>query len=349
MNSEFDSADSTSGINKYMHYLYSETRKIKGTTVDKIEYQKISKVFPWANHTIFCLESRFTDFNNYDIIHNPNGLRLFARPTSGAKLVTTIHDLMPVTNRAKLSFDSARSFIVNANSALSDYVAAQGFRFAMQSDNIIVDIDYGKEEIARHFDYDKSKITTIRLAIDSKFILEPKKQLKSKKHFKIGYLGSFNATKNIGFAIRAVKQINDPAIKFELWGEQSAEAKLLSREIGIDKRIQFMGLERQSEKVQIFDSFDVFVHPGVYESILQFEALSRGIPVIVKKDAKLSPDLRNHCLEAKNEDEMAQIIEGIKANGYNTQKRQRAMSWARKFTWARNASEVMKVYKKVLE
>ncbi|MDE1870217.1 MAG: glycosyltransferase family 4 protein [Candidatus Micrarchaeota archaeon] len=348
MESEFDSADSTSGINKYMHQLYSEIKKIPGIEVDKFEYSKIARKLPWANHSVFYLESKFTNFKEYDIIHNPNGIRLFAKP-EGSRLVTTIHDLMPVTNRSKSTGNGLIDRLVVMNSQLSDYVATQGFRLALKSDHIVVDIEYGKEELLKYFKYDKDKITTIRLAIDQKFITEPiEPRTTEVNKFRIGYLGSFNATKNIAFAVRAVKMIKEQDVKFELWGEKTVEAGLLDREIGSDGRIQFMGLQEQKDKIRIFDSFDVFVHPGVYESIIQFEALSRGLPVIIWRGAKITADLRAYCFEVDDEKQMAECILNIKKNGYDKQKRKEAMKFARQFTWKNVAESNVKVYRKVL-
>ncbi|MDE1871044.1 MAG: glycosyltransferase [Candidatus Micrarchaeota archaeon] len=348
MKGEFDDLGSISGINKYMSYVYHEMCKMKGMEVTKVEYGKVAKKLPWANHAAFYIQSEFSDFRGYDIIHNPNGLRLFKKPKN-SRLVTTIHDLMPVTNRERNLGGSVKEVLVSVNSRFSDYVATEGFKLALKSDHIIVDIDYGKEELLEHFDYDKDKISTVRLAMDYKFLeAQPRNAKQQRAKFKVGYVGSFNAPKNIDFAIRAMKMIDDREIIMELWGKKTLEAEVLEKSSGNDERIRFMGVAPEGQKVQIFDSFDVFVHPGVYESIIQFEALSRGLPVIVKKGSKLSPDLLEHCIEAKDEPHMAQIIKDLKLNGYDNAKRKKSMEYARGFTWKRLTEDTVNVYKKVL-
>lgn len=346
---EFNDLGSISGINKYMSYLYHEMGKMKDINVNKIEYKKVSKKLPWANHSAFYIQSEFSNFKSYDILHNPNGLRLFHKP-KGSKLVTTIHDLMPITNRERNMGGGLKEMVIALNSRFSDYVATEGFKLALNSDHIIVDIDYGKDELLKYFDYEKDKISTVRLAMDYKFLDAPLQNAKPKHNkFKVGYVGSFNATKNIDVAIKAMKNIEDKDIILELWGKKTLEAEVLEKSSGKDERICFMGIAPEEQKVQIFDSFDVFVHPGVYESIIQFEALSRGLPVIVKKDSKLSPDLRAHCIEAKDEHHMAQIIKELKLNGYSSTKRLEAIRYARSFTWERLTKDTINVYKKVLE
>jgi len=353
MKGEYDEETaSLSGINKYMYSIYSEIKKIDGIEIDKIEYNKVAKKFPWANHIAFFLQSGKVGNKVYDIIHNPNGIRPYRiKPGSGTKFVTTIHDLMPVTDRER-PFHDIRGGLVSLNSRFSDYVATEGFKLALKSDHIIVDAELGRFELiefAKNYGgYDPKKITAIRLAIDEKFN-SPVPPKKTNKIFKVGYVGSYNGTKNINMAIASIKLIKEQDISLELWGKKTIEAQLLEKQIGGDKRIQFKGIAPEDEKVAIFDGFDLFVHPGVYESIIQFEALARGLPVIVRKDAKLTDDLRAHCFEVEDEQQMADCIVRLKKEGYEEKKKKAAMEWARGFTWKRNAEDVVKVYKKVLE
>lgn len=353
MTGEYDKeAASLSGINKYMYSIYSEIKKIGGVEIDKIEYKKVAKKFPWANHLAFYLQSSKVGNKTYDIIHNPNGIRPYRiKPSGRTKFVTTIHDLMPVTNRER-QFHDIKGGLVSLNSRFSDYIATEGFKLALKSDHIIVDAELGRHELAEfakdYGGYDLKKITAIRLAIDEKFA-SPVPPKNKNKIFKVGYVGSYNATKNINIAIASIKSIKNQDISLELWGKKTIEAQLLEKQVAGDKRIQFKGIAPESEKVSIFDSFDIFVHPGVYESIIQFEALARGLPVIVKKDAKLTNDLRMHCFEVQDEQQMADCILQLKEEGYDQKKRKSAMEWARGFTWKRNAEDVVKVYKKVLE
>lgn len=354
MAGEYDEeAASLSGINKYMYSIYSEIKKIGGVEIDKIEYKKVAKKFPWANHLAFYLQSGKVGNKVYDIIHNPNGIRPCRIKSGGrTKFVTTIHDLMPVTDRGR-PFHDIKGGLVSLNSRFSDYVATEGFKLALKSDHIIVDAELGRYELMEfakdYGGYDLKKITAIRLAIDEKFNSSPIPPKEKNKIFKVGYVGSYNGTKNINMAIASIKLLKEQDISLELWGKKTIEAQLLEKQIDGDKRIQFKGIAPEDEKVSIFDGFDIFVHPGVYESIIQFEALARGLPVIVRKDAKLTDDLRMHCFEVEDEQEMAECIMRLKSQGYDERRRRDGMEWARGFTWKRNAEDVVKVYKKVLE
>lgn len=341
--------NSPSGIVKYMFSLYSEMGKLPGIKVNKVEYKKVAKRLPWANHSAFYLQSLFSDFKGYDLLHNPNCNRIFYKPKN-ARLVTTVHDLMFLDRTKALSGSGIKSKLVGINSGLSDLAATQGFRLALKSDRIITSFPQSREELIKAApEYDKDKISVVNLGIDNKFIMQKLSPKSSSKLFKVGYLGSFNFSKRIHLAIRAVKMMKEEDVKFEMWGIKNIEAELLDNEIGTDKRIEFMGNEKQSEKVKIFDSFDVFVHPGVYEGLPVLEALARGLPVIVSRDARMTPETRRHCIVAKDEEEIAEKLSWLKSNGYSEKARKAGMQYARRFTWKNTAEQTVNVYRKVFD
>ncbi|MDE1870252.1 MAG: glycosyltransferase family 4 protein [Candidatus Micrarchaeota archaeon] len=341
--------NSPSGIVKYMFSLYSEMGKLPGMKVDKVEYKKVAKRLPWANHSAFYLQSLFSDFKGYDLLHNPNCNRIFDKPKN-ARLVTTVHDLMFLDRTKALNDGGLKSRLVGINSGLADLAATQGLRLALKSDRIITSFPQSREELIKAApDYDKEKISVVNLGIDDKFIMQKRSPRIPSKHFKIGYLGSFNFSKRIHLAVRAVRMMKEKDVKFEMWGIKNIEAELLDKEIGSDKRIQFMGNEKQSEKVKIFDSFDVFVHPGVYDGLPVLEALARGLPVIVAKDARMTPETRKHCIVAKDEAEIAEKLSWLRSNGYSEKARKEGMLYASRFTWKHTAEQTVNVYRKVFE
>lgn len=339
---------STSGIVKYTYSLYTEIGKIHNIEICKTEYKKLTTKIPWANNLAFYIESRFTDFKKYDILHNPNNNRIFTKP-KGSKLVTTVHNVMSITEKMKPKDKSLMSKIVAANAQLSSYTGTKGFEFSLKSDQIIADTYHGKEEMLEYAQgYDKDKITVVPLGIDDKFMVDSIPEKKDEKIFKVGYLGSFNSYQNIPAAIKAVKSIESPSIRFEIWGSRSFESQLLEKDISADKRISFMSPVPQDRKVQLYESFDVFVHPGVYEGLPLLEAMSRGVPVIVFKSIKMDPEMKEYCLLADDERHMAQLINDIRTNGYNDRRRQESIKYARGFTWRRTAEQTVDVYKNVL-
>ncbi len=351
MSSEFEDMYSTSGIVKYISHIYSDLKDMKNMEVEKLEYKKLARKFPFVNHFGFYLESRFTDFSKYQIIHNMNGLRLFGKPKG--KLVVTIYDFMPYYDRIKIWGNKGQSKLVAMNSWFSDYMAVIGFKMALNADAILVLNEKGKEELIdfakkNNKEYDSNKIHIIGFAVDDKFITEPIKEKEKSTPFRVGYLGSFSKQKRVDILIRAVKSIDKQDIKVELWGSRSIQSRDLDTEIGNDKRIQLMNLAPEEKKIDIYDSFDVFVDCSIWESLMMYEALARGLPVIIVRGGKINPDLAMHCIEVGNEKELADAILDLKVNGYNPEKRKQAMAYVGQFTWKKLAERVAKVYDDVL-
>jgi len=158
-----------------------------------------------------------------------------------------------------------------------------------------------------------------------------------------------SATKNVSFAIRAVKLLKGNLL-FDIWGKQDRTYNELKELSGNDKRIRFMGFAPENKLVDIYDSFDVFVHPSLYEGfgLPILEAQSRGLPVIIYKYGKIPKEVRKYCFEAESPEHMAQIIEQLKENGYNEKERKKAMEYARSFTWEKVVRGTLEVYGKVL-
>ena len=111
-----------------------------------------------------------------------------------------------------------------------------------------------------------------------------------------------------------------------------------------------MGFAPEDRIVDIYDSFDVAVHTTLYAGfeLEIIEEQARGLPVIIPKTSMIPKEVKKYCIEAEDESHMAQIINNIKENGYNIKIKNRAIRYARTFTWKRNAEETFKVYMKIL-
>jgi glycosyltransferase involved in cell wall biosynthesis len=182
-----------------------------------------------------------------------------------------------------------------------------------------------------------------------KFFSKPR--FKKHKTFKIGYIAGFSYYKNATFAIDAVKQVEGNDIVFELWARRNGLYKNLVEQAKDDHRIRFMGFAPEDRLVDVYDSFDVFLYPSLYEGfgLAMIEAQARGLPVIIYKKAHIPKEVRRYCFEADDEQHMAQIIAQIKSNGYDEKRRRKAMTYAKAFTWKREIVETLAVYRKVYE
>ena len=116
------------------------------------------------------------------------------------------------------------------------------------------------------------------------------------------------------------------------------------------KSLKLMGFAPEDRIVEIYDSFDVFVFPSMYEGfgLPILEAQARGLPVVIYKKGRISKEIRKNRFEAEDAVHMASIIDDLRENGYNEKLRMEATAYARSFTWKRCAKETLKVYENLV-
>jgi len=292
-----------------------------------------------GNYLSFAIGNLFRDFRKYDIIHN----LFYHSPIilkSKAPLLTTVLDAREII------FDKRYKTDVNGliYKRVVKFVGTQN----LNSDYLIVPSTQTKEELT-NLGFSSRKIFITPLGVDRAFISTRIKYRNQTKNLIVGYLGSFNPNKNVQFLIKAANKIDNNYIKFDIWGT-GPEYENLKKE-SQNKNILFRGFAPEDKKVEIYDSFDVFVFPSLYEGfgIPIIEAQSRGLPVIIYKYGKIPKEVRRYCFEAESPEHMAQIIEHLRANGYNEKERKKAMEYARSFTWEKTAKMTLEAYKKVLK
>jgi len=336
--------DSGRGPYIYNFQLYENLKRMRADiSIDKITIKVPNFLGGGAsftgNYLSFAISNLFRDFRKYDIIHNlfwysPIILK------SKAPLLNTVHD------GREIIFDKRYKTDVNGliYKRVVKFVGTQN----LNSDYLLVPSTQTKEELT-NLGFSSSKIFITPNGIDRAFISTRIRYRNQTKNLIVGYLGSFGRNKNVQFLIKAANKIDNNYIKFDIWGT-GPEYEHLRKE-SQNKNILFSGFAPEDKKVEIYDSFDVFVFPSLYEGfgIPIIEAQARGLPVIIYKYGKIPKEVRKYCFEAESPEHMAQIIEHLKENGYKEKERKRAMEYARSFTWEKTAKETLDVYKKVLE
>ena len=336
-----------SGIKNYMYYIYEGLSK-SNIKLDKVEFKKsrLLQRFPWLNNWLsFGFGTFATRFDGYDIVHNPDpGHKIFMR-RGKYKLVTTVHDFREFFDpKAKISSkdDLKQKIFVT--------LVKKSLLAALKSDYLIARSTQTRNE-AITLGYDKNKIFVSPSGLNKEFISKPiQKREVNAPIFRVGYIGGFSYSKNLIFAIDAFKHIKNNNMHFLIYGKKTLEYEnLLKYSAGV-KSIKFMGFAPEDKLVSIYDSFDAFVFPSLYEGLgLPIrEAQSRGLPVIIYKYAKIPEEVRKYCFEAESPEHMAQIIENIKKNGYNEKLKKKATEYARSFTWGNCTKSTLTAYKKAI-
>ncbi len=326
------------GIQRYMHEVYFRM-KLNRKNI-QIEKTGNSHIVPVIGAGLsFLLGNMAFDFGNYDIIHNMDQKPLLPLRKDNAILVTTVHDFQPLL--APYLND------IGPKERLWQAIINYGMWKSLESDYLIARSTLTKADAIK-LGYDRSKITIISDGVDERYFSRSRRM--KRKDFVVGYLGAFRKRKNIGFAINSFRHINTKNITFEIYGKEEFEYKKVISASTKDGRIKYMGFAPENKIVQIYDSFDAFVFPSLYEGfgIPIIEAQARGLPVIICKHGKIPKEVRKYCFEADDEEHMARIIESLKENGYNERIRKKATEYARSFTWARESTETLKLYKIIM-
>jgi len=324
---------------RYIPELYSNLIKIAKGSVDNLSITKL----PFIGRAFsITLKSMLKSFDNYDIIHNISQDPLFLFNKGSAKLVTTVHlspgqlDVQATNFKHKLWLNS---------------VIKLSYTSMKTADYLIANSTQTKEDIKKYLGVKSNRIFVTLLGIDNRYLTKTKTQNNKNYKFKVGYLGALVPGKNVLFAINAFKHVDLNDLAFDVYGAATDENyyKQLLDSASRCKNLQFKGYAPENQIVNIYDGFNIFVFPTLYESfgLPIIEAQARGLPVIIYKYGKIPKEVRKYCFEAENPDHMAQIIKDLKENGYNEKRRKKTTEYARSFTWEKCAKETLKIYRRI--
>ena len=347
---------SSSGMPRYAYELYRELNRLY--KIDFIEMQKANSLpLPNTVIKISSIVKFYLDdiYKKYNILHaiEPS---LFL-PVKDHKIIhiTTVHDLIQIIAGHKLIYvpkvgyfknriiNKVAHLTLNTSLMLGNISILNAIK---NSDYLLANSTQTKYELIE-FGIEKSKIFITHMGIDNRFRQKISKTNKN-KDFIIGHISGLTYRKNTGFLVNAFKYLTKKDIVLMIYGNKTRYIEEVLKNYK-SRRIMFMGFAPEEKIVDIYDNFDVFVFPSLYEGFGQpiIEAQARGLPVIIYKYGKIPKEVRRYCFEAESPEHMAQIIEELKENGYNEKERKKAMDYARSFTWERTAKETLEVYRKV--
>jgi len=338
--------DSGQGVQKYIYHIWRSMLELDSTDkIDKLElgFGRIRIVRMLS----FTLLTFFKDLSGYDVISIPAPILCNPLRKGRAKIVTTLHELPSLDKNIAYAATLEREMRSNPlASAISGFVGNRIMKQVLSSDELIVNSTKTRDEAIK-IGYDKRRIHVVKWGLEDRFL---KGLNKPAKTFTVGYLGGLVVRKNVDFAIRAFKQTSDSGSRFMIYGKGPEHDELVAL-ASDDKRIEFMGFAAEDRLVSIYESFSVFVYPSLYEGLCLpiLEAQARGLPVIIYKNSSMPKEIREYCLEAKNEKEMACMIMDIKKNGYDKKLQDRATKHAREYTWKNAAKETIEIYRKACQ
>lgn len=335
---------SGTGVTSYMYELAQHFKKLGGRSGFEIlisAYERGSSEA--AGFLNMAVGSMVRDYRGFDIVHNLDVKPLYPLNRGKALFVATAHDYQPLL-APELDADMETGLRAKLRLMLE---IRHSLRLTLKADYIIARSTLTENDAAR-LGFDRKRIFVVGGAVDDRY-RKPVPPKERRKRYVVGYIGAFRTRKNVSFAINAFNRIDDNRVRFDMWGKRAYEYDML-RQAATNPNIKFKGFAPEERLVSVYDSFDAFVFPSLYEGLCLpiLEAQARGLPVIICSAGRIPGETRRYCFEAESEEEMASLIEHLKNNGYNEKQRKKAMAYARGFTWEQTARDTLDVYRKIL-
>lgn len=189
---------------------------------------------------------------------------------------------------------------------------AHGFHFFKGASKVNWLIFYPVERIMAHFcdtivtmnqeDYERAQAFKVKdvykipgVGVDTRrFHLEYLPSLRSDKRKELGIpedsyvllsVGELSKRKNHEVVLRALKDLNDPTIQYVICGKGDLldYLKGLSKELGIEQQVRFMGY--RLDVPEFYRMADCFVFPSVHEGLpfALMEAMASGLPIVCSR------------------------------------------------------------------
>ena len=329
------------GVVRYSNELYENLKSLSGP--DEHFDQEMLTSMPFLGAGLaFPLLTSLRSFSGYDIVHNLPCYPFFPKLNKDTILVTTAHEFQAISYP---ELNAVQEMGIK-DKAWTELVAKPGIKAALNSDLILANsVQTQKEAIS--LGVSRKKVCLTSLGVDKRFLKEARQKRPNGKHFRIGFIGTLSPRKNIPFLISAFKMIHSNAVFLEMWGKSIYSQSYIENAIGMDKRIVWKGFAPETDFVGLYDSFDAFAYLSLYEGfgLPILEAKARGLPVIILKHGRISPEVRKDCFEISTPEEFSDVILSLKSNGYNEKARRRTMNNARRFTWKKTAEATLSAYK----
>jgi glycosyltransferase involved in cell wall biosynthesis len=175
------------------------------------------------------------------------------------------------------------------------------------------------------------------------------------------YVGRFNVFKNVETLIEAVGVLSQMEVgEFELdlvgEGEQRPVLERMVSELGLTRRISFVGWVARERIADYYRGADVFVTATTWEGMPNtvLEAMACGLPIVGTQASGLCElvhdDLNGYLVPINDPTALAQALAGLINNGYERRRmgRQSRKLAEREFAWEYIAEQYVGVYEQVV-
>lgn len=278
-----------------------------------------------------------------DLIHATNPACAFAFPFVRKPKVVTYHDLVSLLCPG------------TSHSLHTRLLAPFILRIGKFANRIIADSSQTRKELIVHLGVPEDKITVVNLGVDARFTWM---KVPTQDYYVVGYVGALSRRKKLGYLLRAFCLLRDRypeiPVRLVICGSKHLEYPALAGlacELGIADDVEFRGFVPDDRLVEVYNSFDVFVVPSEWEGfgLPVLEAQRCGVPVIVREDAHIPPEVSTCCLKSRSVRDMAdKIHQLITDRDIRLKIIEEGMEYSRNFTWERMVKTTLNVYEDIL-
>lgn len=283
------------------------------------------------------------------IFHSPN----FILPNFDGKKVVTIHDLSTL----KFPEFHPKARVNYINKAIENSIK--------NSDHIITDSHYIKDEILKTFSVSQNKITAVHLGADKVFQSRNKEQCLSINKYDLVYkkfflfVSTIEPRKNIRNLLAAYtlyRQKNPKGLPLVLVGSkgwQNEEIQLMIDDMTSKNWVQYLGYVNQDDIPILYSSAKALLFPSIYEGfgLPVLEALQSGTPVLTSKNSTMS-EITQNCaalVEFDDVEGMSQSIERLSLDeDFINNLVKNGLIRSKNFSWEKCVNETLNVYQSLV-
>ncbi len=286
-----------------------------------------------------------------DIFHSPN---YFVPPSSGAKLVTTIHDLTFIKYPETMTKADCLYFQKHVKQSIN------------RSAKIITVSSNSRDDLVELLGVEVDKITVVYEAAGSHFHRIDDTSVRNRVREKYGIpeefilsVATLEPRKNLSTLMEAfcfLKKERDIQHKLVITGKKGwlyHDIFETARESGLDSSIIFTGFVDTEDMPVIYSMSSVFAFPSLYEGfgLPLLEAMSCGAPVVCSDTSSL-PEVVGDAgilVEPTNVKAWVESLEkSLKDKDFVQILRSKGLQRSKLFSWEKAAKETFQVYKDVM-
>jgi D-inositol-3-phosphate glycosyltransferase len=184
-------------------------------------------------------------------------------------------------------------------------------RIAQRASSVITTSPVEQDDIVRLFGVPKEKVVLIPVGVDTN-LFKPRSQRWCRSKLKLSpeqklvlYVGRLEWRKGVATLIRAMKQLPENTELYivgggsvkatrELDSAERTRLQDIAKELGIARRVHFLGAKPQAKLALYYGAADVCAVPSYYEpfGIVPIEAMSCGTPVVASNTGGMKYTVR---------------------------------------------------------